>query len=441
MSDDFKKTEQSGDVLSDGAKWWEFLDPQTNQIRSDLPTATRVSSDMLDWTALRETERHHAVGFGFYNRCNTCGKPAPPDFTFCVHCGGTPISAQSIKRYSVVIKELRDDAAKAEVADIITTCSSEVNLGEVTAMLDELPAVFNVDARRDRVVTIVARLGELGAASRSFPVEDITTLMLKETFESILRDPKQLVMFAVLLATTAALGWVWGPLVLLGLGFAAWRFVERRKWYDSRYRLDDTRLLNIFCGFDDATAKLAAEVLQRTRDAEIRGSFTKCLMEYYTLHQLMRQHGDHYEGVLSTTAEILRDLIEQIVETMTRFDALQRALEGHEPARLRSRIADVNQRRAQTNDPRTLQFLDQELEHLSAQIRQLEAMGRAREAFANRMSAMAHSLEALRRRLSNVSAMRQSLDVPMDEVLRELDNELNVFEQTFAELEPAVYVS
>ncbi|MEZ4459479.1 MAG: hypothetical protein R3E66_07065 [bacterium] len=441
MSDDSKNGDRPAPVLTDGSKWWDFMDPTTNQVRTDLPTATRVTSDMLDWTSIRSTERNRAIGFGFYNRCNTCGQPAPPDFTFCIHCGGLPISPQSMKRYSIVIKDFDSEDAKQKVAEILASCGDGIRVGEVNAMLDELPAVFNVDARRDRVVTIVARLAELGVSSRSFPIEDISTLMLKETFETIARDTKQLAMFIGVLLLSVAAGFLWLPLSLVGLGFLAWRFHQRRNWYDTHYRLNDTQLLNIFCGFDDHTAEQAADVLRRTRDNDVRRWFTKCLMEYYSLHEFMRMHDDHYGGVLSGSRVALHELIEQVVETVTRFEGIQNALQGHDPARLRARLADVVQRANQNTDARTAQFLDQERHHLEAQVRQIETMRVTRDAFVARMEAMAQSLEALRNRVSNATAMRNDTDVSMEQILRALDDELDTFEQTFAELEPAVHIT
>ena len=439
---DESNDEISNKLLSDDRKWWDFLDADTYEVKSDLPRVTRVTSDMLDWTSLLATERRSPIGFGFFNRCRECGQPAPPDLTFCVHCGGQPVSPQSVKRYSIVIKELRDIEARNRVAEIIASSGYDLKLGEVTVMLDELPAVFNVDVRKDRVAAIVARLSEFGVSSRSFASEDISTLMLKETLETIQRDKSQLLKFVGVLLASIALGfWVYWPLTLLGLGFLAWLFAGRREWYDARYRLDDVHLLNNLAGFDDGVALQAAELLRRTRDAEIRKSFTTCLMEYYALHQMMRQQTDHYSGVLSASETGLRDLMSTIVETMGRFGALYATLESLDPARGRSRLAEISQRMAATTDSGTLKFLEQEQHHVQAQQRQVENLHLVRGKFAARMHAMAGSLEAMRNRMTHVSAVRENMDVRMEDVLKELDDDLEVFEQTFAELEPAVHIS
>lgn len=438
-----ESTDELGDkLLTDDRKWWEFLDPDTYDVKGDLPTVKRVTSDMLDWTSLRATQRRLPIGFGFFNRCRECGQPAPPDLTFCVHCGGQPMSPQSVKRYSIVIKELRDHDARDRVAEIIASSGFDLKLGEVTIMLDALPAVFNVDVRKDRVAAIVARLSELGVGSRSFASEDISTLMLKETFETIVRDTPQTMTFLGVLVGSLVLGFfVYWPLALIGFGFLAWLFHNRREWYDSRYRLDDVQLLNHLAGFDDDVARQAAELLRRTKDSEIRRSFTTCLMEYYALHQLMRQQTDHYEGVLSVSDAALRDLMTKIVETMSRFSSLHSALEGLDPASGRARLAEIESRIAATMDEGTLKFLEQEKSHVQAQKNQVEKVGAAREQFAARMHAMAGSLEAMRSRMTHVSVMREGMEVRMEDVLKELDDELDVFEQTFAELEPAVHIS
>jgi hypothetical protein len=47
----------------------------------------------------------------------------------------------------------------------------------------------------------------------------------------------------------------------------------------------------------------------------------------------------------------------------------------------------------------------------------------------------------MRSRMTHVSAVREGMDVRMEDVLKELDDDLEVFEQTFAELEPAVHIT
>lgn len=438
---DENKRDDSPAVLTDPGKWWEFLDSETYAVKPGLPGAQRVTSDMLDWKALSATQRRAPLGFGYFNRCDSCGQAAPPDLTFCVHCGGRPISPQPIRRFSLVIKEIPDAGVRDAVAEWLTRSGHDLKLAEVTKMLGALPAVFNLDVRKDRAAAIVARLADLGVGARAFPVEDVSSLMVRETAETIVREPTQWAVYGAIVLGTLGLFWVWGPLALVGVGALFWQFNARREWYGGRYRLDDELLLNQVAGFDAHVAQQAADELRRAHDKEIRKAFSLCLMEYYALNLLMRAEHDQYGAVLTAPQRALRELLEQVVETMARFGEIQRALEAHEPARLRARLAEVEQRLQQVTDPRTRVLLEEELGHLEVQRAQHERLSGLRESFLSRMQAMGDSLEALRRRLAQAQALRQSLEVRMEDVLKELDDELDIFEQTFAELEPAVHVS
>lgn len=439
MADDSKRR-GAGEVLTGDDKWWEFFDAQTYEVKTDLPVSRKVTSDMLDWRAMSTTQRKAPLGFGFFNRCEACGQAAPPDLTFCVYCGGTPISPQSIQRFSIVIKEIRDASAREQLAEHIAASGQDLKLAEVDAMLEELPAVFNLDVRRDRAAAICARLADIGVGARAFPLEDVSTLMVKETAETILRDRKETVTFAAMMALTVVAAAIWAPLFIAGIGAVVWRFLGRRDWYNGHYALSDRRWLNQLAGFEPGVADQAADELRRTRDAEVRRAFSSCLIEYYMLSNLMGRVSDHYGGVLSPAEKALRELLEQIVDMVAQFGAIQRQLETYEPARLRSRMADVQQRLETVSDARAAGFLREELEHLHAQQTQVERLAALRLSFVERLESMAGSLEALRHRMAQANALREKFEVRMEDVLKELDDELEVFEQTFSELEPAVHI-
>ncbi len=423
-------------LLSGDGKWWEFLDPETYQVKDNLPAATRSSSGMIDWSKAQKKRSPGPLGFGFFNRCDACGHPCPPDFTFCVHCGGNPRAPQSIYTYTIVIKEVDNPAARDAVAEIITEASHDLQLAEVSKILDELPAVFNVHERKDRIGAVLTRFAELGVYGKAFNVQDPSIPWISETFETILRDPKILVLaLAAIAASVASLVFVGWGLFFVSLLALFGLFYYRLTWFRGRYEFDVNRVLDRCSGFDGIRSD-AVDRLSRIQDDDVRGQLTICLMEYYALHTQFRAYESEYGDVLLRSDHALRELMEQILSVSGKFADLEFHLAGIEPAALNQRAAALQQK-LESAGPTEADLIQKELATLNKERQQYGQMKDLMQQFRQRMRALASAMEALRVRVASVRRERDARfeEIPMEAILRELDDELEVFEQTVHALE------
>lgn len=449
MSDDTPSTlsDASGDdfdakLLTDVDKWWEFLDPVTYDTREGahakgVPSAT---ADRLDWTVVRKTERRGPVGFGFFHRCEDCGRPVPPDITFCVHCGGPPHGFGRRDPFTVVIKRFEDADAAEACVELLSVGSSEVSVEELRKVVSRPPIVFNVRAQREEVAALVARLTDLGIYARSFSTDDPSIPWISETAESFLRRPARGAVFAAIalaaLFASVLFSWAILPFGLIALGFY---FHTQMQWFKSHYHFNSGNLLRSMTGFDDGRALEASDLLKSLRDQDVKASLTVAMMEYYTLQQALRSHEGIYGDVLAGTREILVELLDQILASCARFQRIEHFLSQARPTELESRIASLEAEIAASTDPETSGYLQREL---TSVVRHLETHRRlltVREDFRVRLEAMTRSLETLRSRLETARARVSARweDVDMEKILAELDDELVVFEQTFEEIEMA----
>lgn len=429
MADEFEKK-----LLTDGGKWWEFLDPETYEVRSNLPTATHSSADKLDWSKREAIRRRGPVGFGFFVHCADCGNPVPPDFTFCVRCGGEPRSANRPAVYSLVITALESPTAREAARELVCATGTDLGANEVDAILDDLPAVFNVTARKDQAAAIVAKLAEVGIRGRSFAVDDPSVPWIREAAESVVRQPAKLfACVAVVIGTLAAsffYSLIFAPIGLLALGGF---LVRELAWYKRRYHLDARRVLELVTGFDSETARVARETLRSLSDREVREHVTVCLMEYYSLTQQLRAHEPVFGAVLESARETLESLMADVLTLAHRYSRMDAFVAANPPAPLRQRIETL--RAKSPGDPAAAQMLTHEADVLEDQLRSVEQMDASRAAFRERIGALAISMEHLRTRVSAVRA-QPSEDawraLAIEESLRELDEEFEVFEETFA---------
>lgn len=426
-----KPTDLESTLLTNDQKWWEFLDPATNTVQQ-MPSANRQSSDLLDWSSVRKTQRHAAVGMGVFHRCESCGSPCPPDMTFCAHCGGRPKGTGLPQIYSLVIKEFKDQASLMAAAEMITEAGDGLRLNEVVGMLKQQPAVFNFTTYRERATALVQRLAEHGVYSKTFAIDDPGIPWLSETIESIVRDFKELAIFGgVILATVAVAAFVgWFGIIagVVGIGVL---FHRRMNWYREHYHINSQILLDRMVGFEEGRAEVAQTVLHRMRDTELRNILSVCLMEYYALHKMFRDHEAVWSEVLMPSDHALKELIDQILASAQKYEELSRTLNLVEPAEVRERLVRLRQQMEQA-DSTTQRLLADEERHLQKTLDQATRLPEIRTHFGDRLRAMSSSLEAMRQRLTTMFASNQMIDeIPMEAIIRELDEELEIFEETF----------
>lgn len=427
MSDDF-----TDDLLTGDGKWWEFLDPQTYEVREDLPRATHSSAHELDWS--RKPARRGPVGFAFFNHCEDCGQGVPPDFTFCVHCGGSTRSATRAQTFTIVVVRLEDEQARATAREVFTQAGYNLAEEEVAALLVDLPAVFNVTARRDQVAALTAKLAEIGVVARAFSVDDPSVPWMRETAESIIRKTPKLFAALALVAAGLALAWFWSFVGLLLAGFAiVGLFVHELRWYRHRYHVQLDVMLGLLTGFDPTTAGVARETLRMMSDKEARASVTICLMEYYTLTHQIRSHRVVYGGVLDRTGEALEELMADVLVLAHRYAKMDDFLKANRPAALRQRVEQLRQLAA--GDPGAAATFEAEIEVIEDQLATMTKMEDARLSFRQRLATLARAMESMRTRFAAVRAQPSEQafrSLEFEEALRELDEEFEVFEETLA---------
>ena len=427
MSDDFQE-----ELLTGDGKWWEFLDPQTYEVRDDLPQATQSSADQLDWS--RRKQRRGPVGFSFFIHCDVCGHGIPPDFTFCVRCGGAPRSRSIPRTFTVVVAELNGPTAREMAGELIVAAGQDLKGQEVDALLSDLPAVFNVHGPKDRVAALAAKMSEIGIASRAFCVDDPSVPWLRETAESMIRQTPKLVTTLAVLALGAGLGWFWSwAALVVALMAVGALFYRELQWYRQRYEVNLDTMLQLLTGFDPQTAQTAQQTLRAITDTHARESVTVCLMEYYTLTQQIRAHRAIYGEVLARTGDTLQELMADVLVLAHRYAKLDDFLATNPPARIRQQIAELESAGAADRQARAM--ADSEIAALSEQLRSIEKMDASRAAFRSQLSTLAQSMESIRVRFAAVRAHPSEdafRELAFDEALRELDIELEVFEETTA---------
>lgn len=439
---DEERDDFDSQLLTDVDKWWEFLDPVTYEVKdgSHARGVASATADRLDWTAVRKTERRGPVGFGFFHRCGDCGRPVPPDITFCVHCGGQPHGFQKSDPYTVVIKKFEDDEAEQKCVELLLAGSSEISADELRRIVSRPPVVFNVRAQREQVAALVARMAEMGVYARSFSTDDPSIPWFTETAESFTRRPAAALVLVAILGLTLlfSIFYSWGifPFGLIALGFF---FHSQMQWFKGRYHFAVGRLLRTITGFDAGRAAEASDILKSLRDEEVRGSLTVAMMEYYTLQQALRTHDSMYAHAIGPGRDLLVELLDQILQSCARFQRIEQFLGQARPTEMEQRIVSLQAEVEAANDAKTRGFLERELTAVTEHLETHRRLQSIRDDFRARLKAMTRSLETLRSRLetvrANVSARWE--DVDMEAILAELDDELVVFEQTFEEIEMA----
>lgn len=417
-------------LLTGDGKWWEFLDPATNAIQP-MPESKRQSSEMLDWSKVRTTQRRVAVGFGAFHRCDSCGSPCPPDMSFCARCGGHPKGTGLQQRYSLIIKEFGSDAALISAAEIISEAGVGLGLNEVVSMLRQPPAVFNLTTYRERAAGLVQSLAEHGAYAKTFSVDDPGVPWFGETLESVIRAPKQLGIFGgAILGTVLLMAFVGWPALFAGIAVLAFLFHRRLLWYREHYVIDASVIMDRLVGFEEGRAEQAARVLHGLRDPEMKRLMSVCVMEYYSLHKLFQAHEGEWSEVLLPSHHALKELIDQIISSAQKYIKLENALIGMEPSEASYRLAEISSLSASA-DPRTRQLLADEARHIERSLAHADRLPAVKETFTSQLRTMAASLEAMRQRVNTLIASNQmDTEVSMEAILKELDRELEIFEET-----------
>ncbi len=422
--DDFEKR-----LLTDGGKWWEFLDPETYQLEEGLAQGERRMSAELDWSRKRKRNRG-PVGFGFFLHCRDCGNPVPPDFVFCVRCGGEPRSRHPLANWALVIEEPESAHGRATAVELLASAGIGLDPAEVDRLFEDPPVVVNFTAYRDQVAALVSRLGEIGVPSRSFAVDDPSVPWLREGVESLVRHPAKLASI-VALAAVALVGGIWFSWILLVVGAlgAAVIFWRELQWYRDRYHLDASALLAGFTGFDRETSTRAADTLGKLGDKQVREQVTVCLMEFYALNQQFRIHAPEYGPTLERTRTALAELMDDVLGLASRYARLDDYIARNPPELIRQEIeearSDPSERAAQT------------VAILTEQLRTTEEMEASREPFRAQIRALATRMEGLRRRVVALRAKPSEeawREAAIESALEEIELEFEVFEETFAVL-------
>lgn len=425
MGDDFQQ-----ELLTGDSKWWEFLDPLTYEVK-ELPVATRSSGHELDWSTRRNSGV--PVGFSFVNHCGDCGQKVPPDFSFCVHCGGAPRGSSTVRTFAVVVTHLEGDFARDAAIELLTTANRNLKAQELVPLLRDLPMVFNTVGRVEQLSALVAKLSELGIAAKAFPTDDPSVPWIRETVESFSRNTPKVVMFAAVLMAGIVGALRLSPILLfLAFGVVGGLFVRELQWYRRRYHVQLDALQLTLSGFDEETAAVTRQALRSISDRDVRRNVTVCLMEYYTLTQQFRVHAAVYGDVLIRSARGLEELMADVLAVAHRYGRLDAFLRANPREMLQERIDELQQSAPGDRDAQRIAAA--EVTVLQEQLASMAKMEETAKAFGEQLAVLAQSMESMRRRFSAVRA-RPSLEafeaLRFEETLRELDQEFEVFVETF----------
>lgn len=422
--DDEDQMPEVGNVAPDGLltgdeQWWQFLDRKTAEGEPDAPPPGETSrhgeadggveTDLELQDVSRPSYREAGLTPTTHSfRCANCRGDNPADLPFCVHCGAPPPRRLHERRDLLVLDTDADESLLDYLADIFEDGAPNLGDAPIRAAMDDPPAFFIVGGYPRQLDSLAERLRELGIDVRSVAPTDPQGAWRREIGESILRNSRQIGLFAaVALAMLAACIIVSGWMLLPGALALWWLFRRRRRWYQKTYRFEAESVLAGLAGLDASTAARCRSLLQSLTGSEVQEYLSACLMEYYALaHRLAPR--DDTTGPLGVRARATaRNLIEQVIDCCEDYAEIWALLES---------------RRKETDD------LDSE---------QLARLRKTEKTLREQMARMADSLESLRgRTVAATTTQRQAASEPeLERLVEQVDDELQVVGQTLTELE------
>jgi hypothetical protein len=413
-----------GNVAPDGLltgdeQWWQFLDRKTSEGEPDAPAPGDrsgggeadggVETDLELQDVSRPSYREAGLTPTTHSfRCSNCRGDNPADLPFCVHCGASPPRRLHERRELLVLDTEADESLLDYLADIFEDGAPNLGDAPIRAAMDDPPAFFIVGGYPRQLDSLAERIRELGIDVRSVAPTDPQGAWRREVGESILRDSRQIGLFAaVALAALAACVMVSGWMMLPGALALWWLYRRRRQWYQKTYRFEAESVLAGLAGLDGSTAARCRSLLQSLMGSEVQEYLSACLMEYYALaHRLAPR--DDTTGSLGVRARATaRNLIDQVIDCCEDYAEIWTLLESRREA-----SADLGEE-------------------------QLAKLRKTEKTLRKQMARMADSLESLRSRtVAATTRQRQAGSEPeLERLVAQVDDELEVVGETLTDLE------
>lgn len=417
MSDESQTSDPKDVLLTDDGKWWEFLDDQFQVKKLAKP---RVGEDVMDWSKAHGSKtRHGPVGFDFHERCAQCTQPLPPDLTFCFHCGGPPNRDMFPHPFVIVISELESERAGAMGAELLSDMGA-FSKEEAAAILSQLPAAFFVHSPKKQLVALCGRLSDVGVYAKAYTRDRAPVSWVRETFESLARAPVRLATTVLGFAALVATGFFFWMSFVFAFAFVAAMLLWEAHLYRGRFRVDAFLALDQMSGFVGDRAIRARESVRQLRHKGVKNNVTIALMEYYALHQSLRGFQVDYGDMLDGIFRDLDALMSGVYGFAEKAISLERLPQPHLLEHKREQVVAAGS--------------DKQIAAIDSKIDQAKRAEDLLEQIAAKIGQLTISLEALRARVAQLGTPQQP-DVEFEEILAELDAELDLFSQTYVEVE------
>lgn len=438
--------DQFDELLQGKEAWWHFLDAKA---QGDTPEVERgMHSLELQVVGRYATQRqaqerprfqpHHTASL----RCQSCQAQIPADLTFCVYCGGEPGYVGAMRSQTMIIHDIEDPDIFSEIVEMILKSNKSLDPREVWSALAQPPGVFFFDGQDEHALALVDRFAELGVRATITRHELTSVSIRREVVESILRHrPSQLAWLSWIALSALLIGllpWWVGLLLSMGLFLVLWQ--RQQNMFSERYEIEVVPILNSLTGMTPEIVKMSAQALKSIETQEARDLLTLCLMEYYAIWRHLASASPAVRRLLISLRDSLNDLMSQIVESCLHYAQLEQYLKQSDPLSIERSIAQLEQELLACDEPDQQRYIQHQLEQRTQQLYTANQCQEVLPVFKQRLSAMSASLEGLRARVVSVTMNRQNVEAEeqtMTQILRELDDEVGVFEQTLQELAEA----
>ena len=444
------KSEQSAPVfnqlLQGKDAWWHFMAAKAQGERVldfDAGDGEELELELVGRMAQRESldnapkfHPHHTSSL----RCHACSAEVPSDMTFCVYCAAPPSSLTSARGQVLVIEEITQESLLDELAEMLAASSPTLGLAEVRSALLEPPGVFFFPARDEYAQALVSRLAEIGVRASLSHQHSAEVGMVREVFESVLRDRRALGIAAFLLCAWAALAIVLSPLFCMAgivLTLLALGAIQYRR-FETRYELDVDSALNGMTGMTSDIKERAQRGLVSVQDKEVRQLLTLCLIEYYAIWRQLASAPPAMRPLLGELRKNLHELVHQILDACLRYGELHSYAAMHDLEELEREASKLGEQLLALEDAESRRMLRRQIDQRERKLLSLREVHARMPPFKQRLQAMCSSLESLRARVVSMTLathISSSDEVLVQQVMLELDDEFAVFEQTLAEVE------
>jgi hypothetical protein len=337
----------------------------------------------------------------------------------------------------ILVKRLRDRAAVQTASALFADISPDLDTDELTSIFEELPAMFIVDAPKEQVAAWTNNLAGRGIYSRAFRERDPTLPWVREIWESLMRGSgTRLVFWGAFLSALATSLWSLslGVFMMIGLAFYVAQHV---RWFRTRYEIDAQRLLTASAGLDPDEMDRAQLLLFSIKDQDVRGAVTTCLMEYYTLKQLIGSEGAVYQKLSASLEEMLGRILSHALDLGERYVKMRVFLETNSSSMIEERIRKMESVLGTKKTAEESVANEQRVELHRSELEHVDRMDVLLPKIVDRLRAVATRMTNTRYRLQRLPTKLAAIDesVTLESIAAEWDEEFEIVAEVHEEME------